>query len=193
MSSTVLNVMPHRGIKAYSTTTKVVSLTYQYYTGFPFPLLLLLRLLPLHPLPSLFDRDHDLRHIRQVLTCNAVNFDSVGQVTRTVYDLRNLTTLQPSAGQRYVAVHLFIAVVAEAETTHWNTYDYLNLVAANMVLPVSSGSADVDTPVENLARFGWLKIDDSPAHGPSDVDIIKRRANTFLPFQAVYTDGEGTL
>lgn len=57
-----------------------------------------------------------------------------------------------------------------------------------MVLPSSSRTAD--TPVENLARFGWLKLDDDPAHGPRDVDINNRRAETLLPFKAVHTDGE---
>lgn len=57
-----------------------------------------------------------------------------------------------------------------------------------MVLPVASGAAD--TAVANLARFGWLKLDDDPAHGLGETDVAARRAEHLLPFEAVYTDGE---
>ena len=57
-----------------------------------------------------------------------------------------------------------------------------------MVLPVASGTAD--TTGANLARLGWLKLDDDLAHGPSDADVAARHAEHLLPFEAVYTDGE---
>ena len=58
-----------------------------------------------------------------------------------------------------------------------------------MVMPVGSGTAD--TTVANLARFGWmLKLEDDPAHGPGEISVVSGHAKPWLPFEAVYTDGE---
>ena len=57
-----------------------------------------------------------------------------------------------------------------------------------MVMPVGSGTAD--TTVANLARFGWLKLDDDPAHGPGEISVVSGHAEPLLPFEAVCTDGE---
>lgn len=57
-----------------------------------------------------------------------------------------------------------------------------------MVQPTGAGTADI--AAADLARFGWLKLDDDLAHGPGELSADPRHAKAFLPFEALYTDGE---
>lgn len=57
-----------------------------------------------------------------------------------------------------------------------------------MVVPVGSGTADTAIAEDNLARIGWLKLDDDPGAGSESPNA--RREAHFLPFEAISTDGQ---